>query len=198
MTLQLAVALAVLGVACAPLRYHRDRNAPGLVDVAEPPANLEPGKTVLPGDPGERMVTFNPGVFGGGGYAFGRDAGERGIFPLGVELTLNRGEHARSHNRDDFFVYPFEGTGVSLGWEAIELGGDELETGPIYLEVQRFEAFFGMAGGIAFDPGDVDVGVQGSAWYGPYFARARYLADGGFEIVSGLQIKVPLVWVWSR
>jgi hypothetical protein len=198
MTAPRLVALLACVAACSPLRFHRDTNAPGVIDVSEPPSNVEPGQTALPGDPGERMVTFNPGLFGGAGYAPSHDGGERWVFPLGVELTLNRGERDRSHFRDDFFVYPVRGEGVNLGWAAIELGGDDTEIGPLYLEYQRFETVYGAAAGLAFDPDDVDFGAQGTVWYGPYYLRVRYLIDGGAEVIGGLQIKVPLVWISSR
>jgi hypothetical protein len=192
----LVILLALSG--CHVFTHHRDTNAPGRVDIATPPpGDLPAGATRLPDDPGERMITFNPGIFGGASYAPGRD-GDRVRFPIGIELTLNRGERDRSHFRDDFFVYPASGEGLNLGWAALELGADELEIGPIYLEYQRFETLYGAAGGIAFDPDDVDFGAQGTVWYGPYYLQARYLLDGGAELAGGLQLKVPVVWVWSQ
>src|SRR5690606_41771660 len=71
-----------------------------------------------PADPGERMLTVNPGVFWGAGP---QTAEPHGFGELGAEVTINLGENDRSHYEDDFFVYPQRGVGASLGWSA-EIG----------------------------------------------------------------------------
>jgi hypothetical protein len=187
----MVAALGLLG--CASLRQHREDDAPGIVDVEAAPKSNEPGKVEEPRDPGERFATFNPGVFGGGGYADG------GAFYAGLEVSVNRGTSPRSHYKDGLFIYPLDGYGVSLGWDLLRYRDSNAELGPLYLEYQRFRLFLGGAIGYSFDPDDSEHGPQVSVWMGPWFARSRYLfGGGGFEIFTGIQIKVPMVSISSR
>ncbi len=205
----LSLVLAPVWGGCAPLRFHRDTNAPGHSDVENPPNYRRAGGQdrprrgahpvpSAPDDPGEEFLTFNPGIYGGGGGRFGEPKNSRGTGILGIEFSLNRGHNDRSHFRDDFWVYPREGKGVSLGWNILQFGPDDIDMGPIYAEVQRFGIYGGGALGYAVNPATLDHGFQASAWFTGYYVRARYLFDGGFELYGGFQIKIPMVWIWSR
>jgi hypothetical protein len=204
--------LACGGLAgCPSMRFHRTPNAPGIIDVATPPAYQHApagsaGRSSLPvpkvpRDPGERLDALTIGAYGGGGGRFGRPAGEQGTAVFGVELSLNRGDSKFSHPRDAFFVYPLDGFGASLGWDAIQSGGGEVDTGPVYVEAHRFFAFMGAGLGYAIDIGDIGDGAHGpqaTIWLGFLQVRTRYLIGGGFELVATGQVKLPFVWITSR
>lgn len=196
----LLAALMVAPCGCAQLRFHRDTNAPGLSDVKNPPsaAQLQHDQVVAPKDPGENMLTLNPGVYGGIGGLLDAPRGQRMIGFGGVEVTVNRGCSPRSHYKDGLFVYPLDGNGLSLGWSFVQANDSDADVGPIYVEVSRFRLWFGAALGYAVDVGDRDHGPQASAWFGPYFVRARYLFDGGVALYFGGQLKIPMIWIWSR
>ena len=190
-------AAALMLCACPGARYHRDTNAPGIIDVATPPRpNDAPDEPRLPDDPGERMFTVNPGVFSSAGALTAKD--DEFTSTLGVEVSLNWGENPRSHYKDGFFVYPLTGYGLSVGWAALQYRAEDADLGPLYVELGRFRAFTGASIGYAVNPSDFDSGPQASAWAGPFYVRVRYLIDGGTEFHGGAQIKVPFVWIWSR
>jgi len=196
--LLLALALACAAAGCR--HVHRDTNAPGIIDVRTPPRDPAGTPRVRPADPGERMLTVNPGVFWGAGP---QTAEPHGFGELGAEVTINLGENDRSHYEDDFFVYPQRGVGASLGWSAVHIdlaedGSGEARLGPIYAEAQIFRLPWIVGGGLAVDPFDGDAGVQVFGAFTTLYARARYLVDGGAELAIGIQLKLPFVRVWSR
>ncbi|HUS63318.1 MAG TPA: hypothetical protein VMZ28_02205 [Kofleriaceae bacterium] len=190
-------AAALLLAACA--HRHRDTNAPGIQDIEAPPPDLTNHQPIEPQDPGERMLTINPGVLAGGG---GRSASPHGFGEFGVEVTVNGGESPGSHAEDNFVVYPAEGFGATLGWSALRLlddpGDDDAQVGPFYAEVQGFE--FPYAGGVGYavDPWHGQHGPQVFVFLLSGYLRARYLWDEGTEVTLGFQLKLPKVWVWSR
>ena len=51
-------------------------------------------------DPGEHQVTLSSGVLFGGGGAFSRPPGEKGMMALSVETTLHWGRRATSHDEN--------------------------------------------------------------------------------------------------
>lgn len=188
---------ALVICALAGCHYHRDTNAPGLVDVTIPPRDITAQELEYPGDPGERMVMVSPGVLAGGGYPGGDFA---------AEVTVNWGESERSHNdhASRLFIprgllWPERGYGVTLGWSALQVReGPDARLGPAYVEVQRLVAPFAIGGGYAIDPTDGDHGPQLHLLAMGTFLRARYLIDGGVEVYLGYQLKIPVTWVWSR
>lgn len=201
-----AAALALVVVTAC--HYHRDTNAPGLVDLERPPS--PPGRATMeyPGDPGERMVTVSSGALAGAGA---RARGVRTMFEVAAEVTVSLGESDRSHQDgvDRLFVppgvlVPQRSVGLTLGWSVLQVvprsAGEpaEISTGPLYLELQGARGLVGLAGGWAVDPTSGDHGPQINGFLGPSFLRMRYLVDGGFELQLGLQLKLPATWVWSR
>lgn len=191
----------------AGCHYHQDTNAPGIIDVDTPPEDIRRESLEYPGDPGERMVVVSSGVVAGGG---GRSAPPHGVGDFALEGTLSWGESDTTHNDaiDRLFVpdgalWPPSSIGVTLGWSALRvLGGShddtETEVGPIYVEVQRTAKVFGLGGGWAFAPWTGQHGPQLNAFAGPFFLRSRFLFDGGVEVHTGLQIKIPTTWVQRR
>ena len=201
-----ALLLLLAAVGC---HYHRDTNAPGVIDPATPPRDPTHYGLEYPGDPGERMVTVTSGVLGGVGFG-GVDDGGFGYFA--AEATVSWGENATTHNDAESRLFmprgvllPSRSWGVTLGWSALRLGEDgtgdvEARRGPVYVEAQRAWLFAGVGAGWALDPRTGATGPQVQGFYTFYFARLRYLAggDGGWEFSGGMQLKFPTTWVWRR
>ena len=61
-----------------------------------------------------------------------------------------------------------------------------------------FRPLHGAGIGYAVDPARSDHGPQVNVFVGPLFVRGRYLFGGGAEAQVGLQLKLPIVWIWSR
>jgi hypothetical protein len=148
-----------------------------------------------PGDAGQRVISLSTGALAALGI------GEPGVVDdFAVEATLNTGEVETS---EDIAPIPERGYGVTLGWSAlrhVRHGGEtDLETGPIYLEAQRFfetdaVGYVGIGAGWAMRPDTFDQGPQINVWIlGPFFLRVRYLFDGGVEVHPGIQLKWPRV-----
>lgn len=199
-------AVAAALVLIAGCRFHRPNNAPGLIDVTAAPSEPKQRKAE-PGDPGERMLAVNPGVLAGGGA---KTQKPHGFGEFGIEVSVNWGENERSHYGDDFFVYPYDGYGATIGWSAIRLerssvdpeqvnpGRNELVVGPIYGEVHMHAMPWGGGVGWAVDPSSGDTGPQVFGYLSTLYVRGRYLFDQGAELSFGIQAKWPLVWIWSR
>ena len=153
------------------------------------------------------MLAGNLGVLAGGGAKTRRP---RGFGEFGLELSVNLGETERSHKGDDFLVYPLDGYGATLGWSLLRLervlgeeetgtpGDDVARLGPLYAEVHTHQMPFGGGGGWAWDPDIGDHGPQAFAYLSTLYVRGRYLVDRGAELSVGMQLKWPLVWIWSR
>lgn len=212
-----ALLLSVLSFLGGCRHWHRPHDAPGLVDVRTPPREIAFELVETPGDPGERMVSINPGVSMLSGYRTNRGAG---VLDLGAEVSLLRGENERSHNDGDQrlflppgFQLPERGYGVTLGWSAFrlfEVESDDPETedvdesrsiattGPVHLRGYTFKNWFGAGAGWTFDPQTGDHGPELVGYAGVVTARTRYTRDDHFEILLGYQMKFPLTFVQSR
>lgn len=186
-------ALALL-LALAGCHHHRDTNAPGISDIENPPADPAAAR-VAPEDPGENMLAVNPGILAAGGA---RKRSPHALGEFGPEVSLVRGSSPRSHSEDGLFVFPLTGIGAALGWSALRVNGGDAELGPLYAEVYRVDDGMAAGGGWSWDPSDGDHGPQLFATMMGFYLRGRYLFDDGGEITAGLQLKVPVVWVWSR
>ena len=194
----LLFALSLAGAGCHGFVRHRPTNAPGVIDVMAPPR--EPQRTgehavEAPGDPGEQMLVVSAGGLYGGGARFADDTSGHGW--LTGEISVLRGVSDRSHYGDDFFIYPQRSWGLNLGFTFLE--DDTLETGPMYVELQKSNALMStFAGGLAFDLDDRVVGPQLSASFATLFVRGSYLWDRGVELQIGMVWKLPTMWLWSR
>ena len=206
----LAAAILVWGLGgCLSLRHHRDTNAPGIADIEAAPeygrdqpseqgAESERPEPERPNDPGERIVTLNPGMFGSVGGRLGQPPGQRFAGSIGFELSLNRGTSPHSHYGDDFFVYPLRGYGASLGGSLMFTSDGTPGAGPVYLEVHKFRLFTGAGLGYAVDVANGAHGPQVSAWFTTIYVRMRYLFSDGFGLFVGGQLKIPIVWISSQ
>lgn len=189
------VVLLSFAPACVK-HYHLEKNAPGHVDITQPPARAT--KTVdRPRDPGEQMFAVQVGAFAGGGLAaFGTPSGVRGAYGVGPEISFVYGRMARSHSEDDFVVFPRPAYGLNLGWTMLSYAGSAL--GPLYAEVQYTDEVLGVAAGWAYDRNDNLHGPQLTTSLGPVYFRSTFLGANGLDLQVGLIIKPGLLWVWSR
>lgn len=201
-------ALTTLLLVVTACHFHRDTNAPGIVDPTTPP--VEDRRMVeLPGDPGERIVYLSPGAIVSGGPS-SVDTGTRAgfIFDGAIEVTLGFGEEPVSHNdnaaRDRLFlppgwIFPRAGYGVTLGWSALRLAdGRDATTGPLYLEAHKFDILGGAGAGWSYDPSTGNTGPELFGYFVYFHTRARWMMGEGAEILFGAQLKWPLSWVSSR
>jgi hypothetical protein len=188
--------LFVLAVLCSGcVHVHRTRNAPGHVDIREPPAAIESVKVERPRDPGENMLALSPGPFvGGGGWAAGNRTG--GSYAVGTELSLLYGRSQRSHADDDFLVYPVDSVGVNAGATFASTEGVGLDR--LYGELQLAQSLSGVAAGWAVERRTGASGPQITGFVGPLYVRSTTLLDQGTELTAGLVFKLPVVWVWSQ
>lgn len=199
---------ALVILAIAGCHFHRDVNAPGVIDPLAPPRDLSSRQPEYPGDPGEHRLMLTSGVLGGGG---GGTISEGGFVDLAAEVTLSYGDSDVTHNdlASTLFiprgaVIPPTSYGVSLGFSALRFTKDKLtdetitRVGALYVEGQRSWALAGFGAGWAYDPETGSTGPQAHGFFAVYFARARVLFGEGWEIMGGLQLKIPTTWVWRR
>jgi hypothetical protein len=196
--------LATLVIGC---HFHRDVDAPGVVDPLAPPKDLASPQLEYPGDPGEHRLMLTSGLLGGPG---GGSIDDGTFVDLAGEVTVSWGDSPTTHNDraatlllPRSVVVPPRSHGVTLGWSALRFtrdAADDIRTtvGPIYVEGQRSWTFAGFGGGWALDPRTGATGPQVQGFFAVYFARARVLFGDGWEIMGGLQLKIPATWVWRR
>lgn len=198
---------ALLVLALAGCHFHRDTNAPGIVEPLVPPLDPASRRPEYPGDPGEHRVMLTSGVLGGaGGGSIGG-----GFLELAGEVTLSYGQSNHTHNdaASNLFlpkgaVIPPTSYGLSLGFSALRFTKDKLtddtitRIGALYVEGQRSWAFAGFGAGWAYDPETGSTGPQVHGFFAVYFARARVLFGEGWELMGGFQLKIPTTWVWRR
>jgi hypothetical protein len=189
---------------------HGARNAPGIVKLSEPPKKLRCQETEQPEDPGERVITFSTGVLFGGGPGLGRTGGTQDIYALALETSIHYGSRSRSHRGDPPLLplltdryYPKRSVALNLGWRLLEREEDgSAGIGPGYAELQLFAMdalFSGVAAGWAVDVGEKVHGPQFTLFsLGMLYARVVYLMDRGTDLIFGMQVKLPVTWIWSR
>lgn len=201
--MKLALVLALAGC-----HFHRDVNAPGVIDPRVPPRDLTSPQPEYPGDPGEHRLMLTSGLLGGGG---GGSISDGGFVDIAGEVTLSYGQANDTHNdeADRLFiprgaVIPPTSYGVTLGFSALRFTKDKLtddvitRVGALYLEGQRSWAFAGVGAGWAYDPETGSTGPQVHGFFLMYFVRARALFGEGAEIMGGVQFKIPTTWTWRR
>ena len=199
---------ALLFVALAACHYHRDVNAPGVIDPRVPPKNLASPAPEYPGDPGEHRLMLTSGLLGGGG---GGSISGGGFGELTGEVTLSYGQSDHTHNDHGGSLFipkgaliPQRSYGVSLGFSALRFTKDKLtrdvvtNVGALYVEGQRAWMGAGVGAGWAYDPHTGSTGPQVHGFFLIWFARARVLFGEGAEIIGGIQIKIPTTWTWRR
>ncbi len=182
----------------ACVHAHRPDNAPGNIDVHAPPRDIAAHEVEPPEDPGEQMMVYSLGAVGGGGVFFPQAENEEvdATWTVGPEVSVGYGTRSRSHNEDDFFVFPERSYGGSIGWTALTRAGEGV--GPIYGEAYFHETLLTVAGGWAWDPNDQTHGPQITLSTLLLFVRATHLFDLGTQAIIGIQLELPYQVVWSQ
>jgi hypothetical protein len=194
------VATVVLVSACGINRL--DKNAPGLIDVAERPSDKLPvGQHVQPQDPGQHVLSvFTGPFFTAGAGNLGDDAD--GLFQVGLETTIQYTEREQSaYGGFSLFFDDDVSWGANLGWTAVDWGGaaGEADFGALYLEGQVRMPIPVVAAGYAVEPESGRHGPQMTlSFLGMNWLRVNAYWDGTFAVSYGLTIKFPEMWVWSR
>jgi hypothetical protein len=186
--------ITALLVGCA----HTDvvRTRPGEIDPRTPPQAIAQEVHERPNDPGERILVFSPGVFGGVGLSMDDPRSSGSAYSLGAEASIHYGSSDTSHAEDTFFVYPSPAFGLNAGYTLTSQDRAGPSVG--YLEAQYFDAPFGAAAGWAWDPSRALHGPQTTIFAGPLYARATHFLGDRTELTVGLCVKLPYVWIWAR
>jgi hypothetical protein len=180
---------------------HSSRNAPGNIDVTRPPAVIQARRVEPPEDPGEHVLIWNAGAFGGGGLVTGTDSQASASF--GGETSLHLGTPAHTHPNDTsvlpfFFPGPGKTVGLNLGLSA---GNDNRPANRAgYAEFQVSEnLLYSIAAGWAWDPGRRVSGPQFTGTVGPFYVRTTTMLDRATSLEIGLVFKVPVLsFAWSQ
>lgn len=191
--------LCAAAVAVAPGCVHWDlqRNAPGHVDLGQPPGQFD-GHLEKPGDPGERAFV----VSGGPVLSLGmmRRSGPDGR--IGAELSFDLGWESNRHwgfGQDGNALGPLYGRhamGLDLGATFVENGAAAAwRDVSVELHLRRV---FTYAAGAFYDPASGQAGALATFSLAGLFLRAQERFDGAGQIILGLAIKPQMAWVWSQ
>jgi len=200
-----AMAVAVASALLAGCPAHLERNAPGIVDVMKPPADVSREQVEPPGDPGEKVALLGVGGFGGAGIRLGSD--DLFAAEAGVEVSLHWGQLEHSHIKGQPLlpippvVLPDKRVGVNVGWIIYEPDPDDTdrsELGPIYVEWLQADRLWSWSAGYSYDPQDESHGPQISMSGFGYYMKASYRFERGADFIIGAVIKLPQTFVWSR
>ena len=190
---------------------HGQRNAPGVVDVKQPPPpdKVHCNEPLVPLDPGERYFTVSTGLAFAGGPSFARSGDVNATYALAVETSLHIGSRDTSHRDDSSMIplanekhWPQRSLALNLGWHLLERKGGGPGLGAGYAELQAFSIKMlasGIAAGWALDLADEVHGPQVTLFtLGFMYIRVRHLLDRGTDLLLGVQYKFPISYVWSR
>lgn len=197
-------ALSLLVAGCPRTRFHSDVNAPGIVHLEAPPPyeNGDPARYLEPEDPGEHDLYLGPAVVLG--PASGRTSdSNHAEFEADLQLRVAYQSLATSHRSKEIPFPTRAGWAMTLGWAPVQTdhrADDTLDwnTGPLYLEVERFWTVFSAGVGAVAYTNEWDGGVQVTLTAMPYGFRMRYLADGGWEYMAAFRVELPTSINWSR
>jgi hypothetical protein len=197
--LHLHVLLAItLAAGCTSYARVATRNAPGVIDISEPPLR-ERGTaeeyTPPDGAPATEAVVLwlHPEV---GGGLIRRGAG----WELGLSLSLER--EGKTKATDGFAANAWgvsAGVGIAQIYEHATDEHEKVELpGALWLEGyhRRFIVMFGL--GPMVYPDTRDVGVQATIRAPLCHVRLRYAQDSGFEAMLAWDLSFPFAFAWSQ
>jgi hypothetical protein len=173
---------------------HVPANAPGNIDVLEPPTHMEERTSERPSDPGEHVLALSYGIFAGLGGARPRNASGELAYALGTEVSLAMGDTERSHAGDVLIVPPLA-YGINVGWTVLNGLGPKI--GPLYAEAEVRSLFASLAVGWVYAPTTTH-GPQATFAYGPFFVRGTHEFGLGQQLIAGILLKGWTHWTWSR
>jgi hypothetical protein len=193
----LLVVLLVACSACVDYAQVSRRNAPGNVELSQPPPheNGDPARYDPPSDPGsENVVLFvAPYLIGG----LGRDENApSGVGEAGLEFRYERAGDSRMADST---------WGIGAG-AAFAQWGEHTRTvapGAFYGEFSyRFVTSdfvpIDLAAGPLYYVDNSSFGGQFTARFFCFMLRSRYVANTGFELLGGAEIPIPFFFGWSK
>jgi hypothetical protein len=199
-TLGCGVLASVVGL-CGCYQTHLRDNAPGNIDVREPPRDIARRAVEEPEDPGEHLLALTLGGLVGSAASVREGTSDTTGAVTSVELSLHYGQSEHSHGSDGMIdPYPFRHAwGFNLGYVTQDPGEalDLSVARPLYLEAQYSIVGWAAAGWQA----DFERGLHGpqlTAGFGPLYGRFVHRFDFGTQFEAGIVIKGAHTWVWSR
>lgn len=195
-------ALALAG--CSEYARVTMKNAPGAIDLSKPieHENGDPKKLEPATDPGTRTVTVfaTPSLMIGAGRQ-PLPAREAAYEP-GLELRFERHVAAPGARDSGLLASRAFAITAGVGFAQVVKYRSTI-AGPLFAELNyRFPSWNKAPTDIGIGPvvypSEVDVGGQLTVRLALVAVRARYLADGGFEIWGGFQIPIPFFFQSSR
>jgi hypothetical protein len=211
MTRLALLALAACTVSCI-VHTHRETNAPGIVEVAKPPADLTSHAPEKIEDPGEKGVVVQASLtLHGVGWTHVGQSGHEVFLPFGIELAPWTFTRTTSH-RNQVASDALEGAvrpAVGLAMRVFPKSGgeDRVELGPMWYEVQYVgldpEKVAGASIGLGLTTTYRHVGPQATACTGIPLAlmicgRASWTTEEHTSLQLFLTYDGFAEWVWSR
>lgn len=192
------LALAAL-TACSTYARVAHTNAPGVVDLAAPPAHengtddyYEPPAYEQPGS--QSYIGWITPSFGGGWLRHGSGM----AVSVAVSVEKDRGGSMDVPVAKN----AWGGTvGMDLVQFRSEQGQDAMVTntaGPFWLEAYRRKFIVTMGAGPVVYPDSHDAGVQITVKVPLVSVRARWVQSSGFEAMFSYELPLPVVFGWSR
>lgn len=207
----LLVAFATCSLGCI-VHTHRDTNAPGIADVAKPPADLTERTPAPVADPGEKGVIVQASLtLHGVGWTHVGQSGHEVFLPFGIELAPWTFSREKSH-RNQVSNDALEGAvrpAIGLAMRVFPKSGgeDRVELGPMWYEVQYVgldpDKVAGATIGVGLTTTYKHVGPQMTLCSGIPLAlmicgRGSWTSDEHTSLQLFLTYNGFAEWVWSR
>jgi hypothetical protein len=190
-----AAVLLLAVTACTEYARVARHNAPGVVDISEPPPreNGADDLYIAPSDPGGETANVIVIPYFSGGLARDGGGGE-----LGADILIERA--SSKFGGGGFGERAWGGAfGVGITTFSEEAGATDWKApGALSLEGYRRWMIFTVGGGAVVYPDEGEYGGQITGRAGIGMLRFRYLSESGFEAMLGIIAPWPLIFSWSR
>ncbi len=196
------------------MHTHFEKNASGHVDLEKPPRAPTSKIPETPSDPGERGIVVGATATVGGGSS-GLDAGKKGVFAPGFEVSFMPFSLDKSHAGTIVQETLDRSLRANVGWNYVRTWGPSDDThtrvGPMFVEAQlttleQPDRFWGasIALGAAMEfRQKVPLGPQATGCFGiPLLmdgcARLTWIPREGSELIFMIGYHGFAEWVWSK
>jgi hypothetical protein len=185
--------LATLLVGCA--HWHYERNAPGHIDVLQPPAAMACEAQEWPRDPGENVIELFPTVYLGGGVVGLTSKDGWAAAAIGAEASFLYGSFEGSHADDEFVIRaPRDGLGLNLGIYGFSREDRLMAYGEVLLRHVVLNISPGWAWNLETSRHGPQLTLSGMLLY----LRATHLLGSHTDQSAGIYLDGVLAWFWSR